>query len=112
MTALQAVNMIRQRAGMPDFPSGLSQSDFREKYRNERRVELAFEDHRFWDVRRWKIGSETVIKGVKVRKISDGDYSYKEVVVQNRVWDDRMNLFPISQKELFINDKLTQNPGW
>jgi hypothetical protein len=113
MTALQAVNMIRQRAGMPDFPSGMSRDEFREKYRNERRVELAFEDHRFWDVRRWKIGDQTtLIKGIRVIRISDGVFSYKEKIVENRIWEDKMYLYPISQNELYSNTNLTQNPGW
>jgi hypothetical protein len=98
---------------MPDFPTGLSKEDFRTKLRNERRVELAFEDHRFWDVRRWKIGEETKqIKGVKVSVLSFGVYSYTEKIVENRVWDEKMNLYPIPQNELFINSNLEQNPGW
>jgi hypothetical protein len=113
MTALEAVNQIRQRAGMPDFPSGMTREQFRKKLQNERRVELAFEDHRFWDVRRWKIGDQTVdIKGVVVRMNPFGGYIYEEKDVEKRVWDDKMNLYPIPQQELYINDNLTQNPGW
>jgi len=113
LSALEAVNQIRSRAEMPDFPTGLSKEDFREKLRNERRVELAFEDHRFWDVRRWKIGEETKqIKGITVTVLSYGVYSYTEKIVENRVWDEKMNLYPIPQNELFINNNLKQNPGW
>jgi len=113
MTALQAVNMIRQRAGMPDFPAGMTQEQFRKKLRNERRVELAFEDHRFWDVRRWKIGSQTTnIKGITVQLNPFGGYLYEEKDVDKRIWNEKMNLYPIPQKEIFINNNLTQNPGW
>ena len=113
MTALEAVNAIRQRAGMPDFPSGMSQDEFRKKLQNERRVELAFEDHRFWDVRRWKIGDETTeISGITASKQAYGDYEYAEKLLENRVWDERMNFYPIPQSEIFKNAKLTQNPGW
>ena len=49
------VDLVRGRVGvaMPALPAGLSQADMRERIRNERRIELAFEDHRAWDVRRW-----------------------------------------------------------
>ncbi len=53
--AYEAVNTIRRRSGMPDLPVGLSKGQFRERVRNERAIELAFEDHRFWDIRRWMI---------------------------------------------------------
>ncbi|TLX71370.1 RagB/SusD family nutrient uptake outer membrane protein [Labilibacter sediminis] len=112
MTALQAVNLVRLRAGMPEFPAGMSQDDFRAKLRNERRVELAFEDHRFWDVRRWETGPETDIKGVTVVLNPFGGYVYNESDVETRVWDSKMNLYPIPQVERFKNPKLGQNPGW
>jgi len=112
MTALEAVNMVRLRAGMPEFPSGMSAADFRTKLRNERRVELAFEDHRFWDVRRWKIGSETAIKGITAALNPFGGYVYQTKDVETRVWDEKMNLYPIPQSEIFKNSKLGQNPGW
>jgi hypothetical protein len=113
MTALEAVNMIRARAGMPDFPTGLSQSEFREKLRNERRVELAFEDHRFWDIRRWKIGNTTTgIYGVDIEKDALDVLSFTPKTVETRVWDDKMYLYPIPQSEIYINSSLTQNSGW
>lgn len=113
MTARDAVNLVRARAGMPAFPEGLSKDDFREKLRNERRVELAFEDSRFWDIRRWLMGSATVeIQGVDVRRSNSGEFSYTKKLVEQRVWNDKMNLYPISQTELFINKALSQNPNW
>lgn len=111
-TALQAVNEVRLRAGMPVFPAGMSQDEFRTKLRNERRVELAFEDHRFWDVRRWKIAPETNIKGITVVVNPFGGYVYGTKDVETRVWDEKMNLYPIPQGERFKNNKLGQNPGW
>jgi hypothetical protein len=115
-TALQAVNLVRARTGvaMPGFPAGMSQTAFRDKLRNERRVELAFEDHRFWDIRRWKIGSSTVtIRGVNLTKDpTTSAITYTPKVVETRVWNDRMYLYPIPQTELFINKNLVQNPGW
>ncbi|PWE00540.1 RagB/SusD family nutrient uptake outer membrane protein [Marinilabilia rubra] len=112
-TALESINEVRLRAGMPEFPAGLTQSEFRTKLRNERRVELAFEDHRFWDVRRWMIGSETTeIKGVTAALNPFGGYVYEEKHVESRIWDERMNMYPIPQSELYKNPNLTQNSGW
>ena len=112
LTALQAVNVVRTRATMPGFPVGMTQAAFRDRLRNERRVELAFEDHRFWDIRRWKIGSTTTsIYGVDVTKV-DNVLTYVPKLVETRVWDDKMNLYPIPQTEIFINGNLEQNQGW
>jgi hypothetical protein len=112
-SALAAVNLVRTRVKMPAFPAGLSQNAFRTKLMNERRIELAFEDHRFWDIRRWKIGgSTTVIQGMDIEKDSQGQMKYTGKIVENRIWNDRMYLYPVSQNELFINQSLTQNPGW
>jgi starch-binding outer membrane protein, SusD/RagB family len=114
LTARAAVNIVRARTGvaMPAFPAGMTQAAFSDKLRNERRVELAFEDHRFWDLRRWKIGpSTTVIRGMNITNNS-GVLTFTPKVVETRVWDDRMYLYPIPQTELFINHNLLQNPGW
>ena len=115
-SALSVVNIVRARTGiaMPAFPAGMTQSAFRDKLRNERRVELAFEDHRFWNVRRWKIGnSTTTVNGINLTKDpATGIINYTPKVVENRVWDDKMYLYPIAQSELFINENLIQNKGW
>ncbi|MFW6277444.1 MAG: RagB/SusD family nutrient uptake outer membrane protein, partial [Prolixibacteraceae bacterium] len=113
MTALEAVNMVRQRVGMPEFQSGMTQVEFREKLRNERRVELAFEDHRFWDVRRWKIGDQTTeIYAVNVSRNPYGGFAYEKVLLEERDFEDYMNLYPIPQAEIYKNSNLEQNPGW
>jgi starch-binding outer membrane protein, SusD/RagB family len=112
VNALNALNQVRTRASMPAY-SGLSQAEFREALRRERRVELAFEGHRFWDVRRWKIGNntQTTIQGVDIEKAGENRvYTFK--TIENRVWNERMNLFPIPQQEIYINPDLEQNPGW
>ena len=113
MSAVDAVNEVRGRSdvNMPDFPTGLSNDEFTEKYRRERMVELAFEGHRFWDVRRWKDGaSQKSIVEMQITK--NGDiYTYNRVTKQ-RYWDDKMYLFPIPDSEIRKNPNLTQNPGW
>ena len=70
LSAVDALNKIRARAGMPELPSGMSKDEFERRYRNERRVELAFEEHRFFDVRRWKILEQTDrgVSGMQITK--------------------------------------------
>lgn len=115
-TAIETLNLIRRRTLilMPNIPSSTSDADkFRELVRNERFVELAFEDHRFWDIRRWKIGPQTTeIKGMQIIKDENGSFEYTPRVIENRVWDDKYYLYPISQSERSKNPNLEQNPGW
>ena len=109
-TALPYINRLRQRAG---FPANSLTSLTIEKIQNERRVELAFEGHRFWDIRRWKIGAETTkVYGLTITPQNDGSFSYVRSVIQQRGWDDRMNYYPIADAELFKNHNLVQNDGW
>ena len=113
MSADEAVNKVRARVGMPAFPTDLSTEQWWRKYTNERRVELAFEGHRFWDVRRWK-EADKYFKGItemKITKDAAGNLTYTREKV-NRTWDDKMYLFPIPNSERLKNPNLTQNPGW
>ena len=97
---------------MPEFDAGMTVAQFKAKLRNERMVELAFEDHRFWDIRRWKIADSTSdIYGVKVTK-KDDVFTYERFLVESRVWDDKMYLYPIPDSELNKNPLLGQNPDW
>jgi len=112
LSAKDAVNKIRQRVGMPLLPS-LSQDMFREKVRNERRVEFAFEGQRFWDIRRWKIGDRTnMIYGLEIEKGENGAFEYNRILVEPRKWEDKMYIYPIANTERFKNVNLVQNPGW
>lgn len=110
MTAREALNQVRDCANMLHVTA--TGTEFTERLRNERRIELAFEDHRFWDIRRWKIGQDTKdIYGVRI--VASGlSYSYEKERVQQRQWDDKMYLFPYPQNELYMNENLKQNPGW
>ena len=112
MSALEALNLIRANAEMPDV-TVTSQSAFREAVRREWRVEFAFEDHRFWDIRRWGIAQSVMdqLEGVEITR-SGNTYSYSRKVVESRTWSDKMNLYPIPQAETFNNPNLTQNTGW
>lgn len=116
-SAREAVNLVRARVGMPAIAAGLSQAEMRERIRNERRVELAFEEHRFFDVRRWKIADQTEagpLFGMRViRNTITNTFSYERFIVENRVFKSNMYLFPIPFDEIAkSNGNLTQNPGW
>ncbi|MFD2570473.1 RagB/SusD family nutrient uptake outer membrane protein [Spirosoma soli] len=111
------VDRVRARAGvaMPPLPAGLSQAEMRERIRNERRVELAFEDHRGWDVRRWMQGPQYLgapLMGVDITRNADGTFKYTPVVVENRVFEPKMYLYPIPQGEINVSKGIVQNPGW
>ena len=113
MSAREAANKTRQRAGVGEFAAGMDNATFWTRYQKERMVELAFEGHRFWDVRRWK-EADKFLKSITEMKLTlgeDGTISYARNTV-SRQWDDKMYLFPIPQTELMKNPNLTQNPGW
>ena len=111
------VDLVRTRTGvaMPPLPTGLSQADMRERIRNEKRVEFAFEDHRFWDVRRWMQGPlyfGKPLTGVNVTRNADNSFTYNVVKVEDRVFTPKMYLYPIPQSELNIVTGMIQNPLW
>lgn len=128
--AYDAINQVRERAGMPDLTTGLTKAEFRDRVRNERRVELAFEDHRYFDVRRWKLyydqtsSSETSlpyreqiynIYGVKVTTSgSTTTYTYGK---DDNIGDvsyttPKNNLWPVPYDEYTKVPSLGQNSGW
>ena len=114
MSALDAVNMVRGRKGvnMPKLPSTLTNAEFLAKVKNEKRVEFAFEGHRFWDLRRWKeLDQNSILYGVKVIKNGD-EITYTKVEVENRPVSDKMYFYPINDSEIIKNSNLVQNPGW
>lgn len=91
--ALLAVNTVRSRVGMPAIKSGISKDDFRTRVRNERRVELAYEGHRFFDVRRWKILDQTDRVVTGMRPTAEG---YTRFVVSHRnAWSDKYLTLPL-----------------
>lgn len=118
MTAAQAVNVVRTRAKLANIATDLSASQFAERLENERFVELAFEGHRFYDLRRWKKAGDAkyrTIKTMQITKNADGTFNYNvQTDAQTRsYWDDKMYLFPIAQSEILKSGGvLTQNPGW
>ena len=125
------INMIRKRAGLPDLDGSVSGNALREACRHERRVELAFEDIRFWDVRRWLIGAQKLTRTMHradVKYVVNGAVSAyrkpdgttwgpaivtsEENGVDVRVFNNEDYFFPIMRTEINKNPKLIQNPGY
>ena len=109
-----AVNEVRGRAGQPDLPAGLSQAEMRERIWNERRVELVYEEHRFFDVRRWGKGVD--IFGAPIHEAhivdnNDGTYTYTYPEKETRTYSQKFDFLPIPLTEIEKNPNLT-NPGW
>jgi hypothetical protein len=112
----QAIESIRQRAGLSPYqlPVGLTQDQMRAEIQNERRIELAFEEQRFWDVRRWKIANQTeniITMGMEVDR-NGSSVTYKEFQVRQRNFRPAMYLWPFPQSEVAKSPELTQNPGY
>lgn len=95
----EAINAIRNRAGLPDLDSNLSQEEMRDKIRHERRIELAFEGLRYYDLKRWRIAGEVL------NNVDDGILSYS--------FEERHYLWPLPQSEIEqSNGELEQNPDY
>lgn len=111
MSANDAVNKILDREDV-QMPHWTDNTDWKTRYERERMVELAFEDHRFWDIRRWKQGdSQKQISVIRLNKDINGDVIMTRSTL-NRVWNDKFYFFPIPFTELNKNENLAQNPGW
>jgi hypothetical protein len=125
------LNKIRYRAGMPATTE--TGDALRQRYRNERRVELAYEEHRYHDARRWMIAPATlgrqlrfinVVGKLKPSALAPAPYRHDETLytytytpytdnsLENRTWIDKMYFRPISRDEVNKNNKLIQNPGY
>lgn len=113
-SAYDVIKAIRQRAGI-----GLENGDaylesvkgdkdkMRELIRNERRIELSFEGHRFWDLRRWKADLNETTKGMSI-----SDNSFNVIDVESRHYKDYMFYGPIPYSEVLKFSELSQNKGW
>ena len=109
LTANEAINKLRGRKDiqMPEFTE--DGEAWVARYERERMVELAFENHRFWDVRRWKKGAQ-YFRAIQVANISANLQLTRSTVT--RQWDDKYYFYPIPMTELKKNPNLTQNAGW
>jgi hypothetical protein len=116
------LKLIRSRAGITPgagslygLKASMTKDEMREAIRHERRVELAFEEHRYWDIRRWKIAPQTEnaeTHGMEITRAADGKFSYRTIVVRKHVFTDAMYFWPIPQSEIVKSPALKQNPGY
>lgn len=126
-----AINRIRTRAGMPDLEDGLDQTGMREAIRHERRIELVFENHRWFDLIRWDIAEEVLnatFTGIQIDRdgiptAAEGGpmhvfdpaqltFTRFENGAFSNVFPPRYNLLPIPLSEIEANPNLDQNPGY
>jgi hypothetical protein len=115
---------LRQRAGILTeanntygVPQGMDQQAMRNFIRNERRVEMAFEEQRYWDIRRWKIAAQVYnsapLRGLDLQLSSGGQLFYNPIQVLKTVFrDPQMYLYPVPYSEVIKNNQMRQNPMW
>lgn len=130
-SALDAINVIRNRIGIGNVPAAIYNDEgaFRQAIRRERAVELMFEDHRWWDIRRWMIAhtlfaEQYPIKGIQatpknanhanVKDKSTLEFTFRviDVVPEERVFEMKNYWYPFSMNDAASLNNLTQNPGW
>lgn len=117
LTARDATTQLRQRVGHVPIPLDISGSkeEMRERIRNERAIELSFEEQRWYDVISWKQGQKYFdgdIYGMKITKNDDGSFTYEPYVYETRVFNEHMHRYPIPNQEIYKSEVLEQNPGW
>ncbi len=121
----QYIDTVRYRAGLKGVAESWSTySSFPDKYKTkegmreiiqqERGIELMFEGHRFWDIRRWGLAVETFtqpIQGWNIEGEQPGEF-YQKVTIDNLNYSIRDVLWPLKESDLLVNPNLIQNPGW
>jgi hypothetical protein len=117
---LKYLNLIRERAGIPQYGAGTNplpipagQKEMQTAIRKERQVELAFENVRYFDTRRWKIAETTdagPFYGMDMSK--NGNDFYNKTLIETRVFQQRDYLYPIPNSEVLKNSNMVQNLGW
>lgn len=120
--AMEQLITIRQRAGIEPgtdqrygLPASPSKEEARELIRNERFIELAFEDQRYWDVRRWKLGDQydgQYVHGINITKSGNTYTGVRFNVRAPRYFKTNSYFFPIPDTEIALNRNIKQNPGW
>jgi starch-binding outer membrane protein, SusD/RagB family len=124
-TAWDAVNEVRTRAAyqpkgeymgytgsMPQIEKGLLKEQMRAKIHHERRVEFTFEEHRFWDCRRWKEAPDADIQAQTPTWGAGGTITYPISTIETRPWFSQFYRMPIPENETFSDPNLEQNPGY
>ncbi|WP_396168026.1 RagB/SusD family nutrient uptake outer membrane protein [Flavobacterium sp.] len=119
LTARGATAQVRQRVNQVPIPPQISSSKegMRERIRNERAIELCFEEQRWYDVISWKkgveiFGEQNPIIGMRITKNSNGSFNYNPYEYERRIFKEHMHYYPIPNNEIFKSKVLKQNPGW
>jgi hypothetical protein len=127
INAYDVIKAIRTRAGLgtneigQPLPEGdvyleecaQNQDKMRDLIRNERRIELCFENKRFWDLRRWMLPINESVKGMQIdRNDETGELKYTVIEVEDRVYDKYQYFGPIPKSEVLKWSNLKQNQGW
>jgi len=117
--AYEAMRRVRERAGLPELPAGLDYREFKERIIQERKVELAFEGHRFWDLRRWRMAEEVLdgkyFHGMRITEDAEGRKKYDVFEINGvprQVFLKKHYLMPINQGEIEKNPNLEPNNGY
>ncbi|WP_106828357.1 RagB/SusD family nutrient uptake outer membrane protein [Parabacteroides pacaensis] len=117
--ALSALNQVRSRAGFTKEVTASGKSEFMSLLRHERKIELAFEGHRYWDLRRWKLSSSVLnnmnCHGIKITRNEDGSFSYEKVDCdggKTRIFPEKYYRFPIPLAEIQRNPLCQQFEEW
>lgn len=116
-----AIIALRKRAGIEagndnlyGLRDDMSQADMRKVIQNERRIELAFEEHRYWDIRRWRLAEMIYAQPVKgmfiTTSLTGTTYIPQDVLTVD--WDNKRYLYPIPYSEVIKNKNMVQNPNW
>ena len=112
---------LRKRAGieagtdrMYGLKAGMTKEEMRQAIRNERRLELAFEEHRYFDIRRWREAENVYRQPLRGMRIAanGGGVTYTVADVLNVAWDNKRYFYPIPYTEVNKNDNMVQNPNW
>ncbi|WP_192348533.1 RagB/SusD family nutrient uptake outer membrane protein [Algoriphagus sp. Y33] len=115
-TCREYLSKVRARVNMPPIPDSVTGEELRRRLYNERRIELAFEEHRYWDVRRWRIAesveNEPIYGMDIIRNPTTGDKTYSRIQLLARQFEEKMYLLPIDQNEVLRNEGIEQNPGY
>lgn len=121
LTPIEALNQIRERSGMPDVETtfknrgkSITKESLREFIYHERQIEMAFENQRYYDVRRWMIieNLPQYIRGCEIKMVNGKPVYDPTVVVENKIFERKHYFFPIPQVEINRNVNMVQNPEW